>query len=139
VSIRLPASSPVEGGRRLTYGRGVTTRSTSTAASILIYTVLRVALFAVVWAVVWFLTPLDAVWSAMAAILISGALSVVLLDRQRGRVGTAAGRFFSRLNDRIDASTRAEDLDEDYPMAGPGSSAADGEEPAADEAVGEQK
>ena len=83
----------------------------------ILYTLLRIALFAAVWALVWFLTPLDALWSAVVAILISGALSLVLLDRQRGRVGQAAGGFFSRLNDRIDAAARAEDIDDDveYP------------------------
>lgn len=79
---------------------------------------LRVGLFLVVWAVLWFLTPLDALWSAVAAILISGAISVVVLDRQRGRVGLAAGGFFSRINARIDAATRAEDIDEPWePLA----------------------
>lgn len=76
------------------------------------YTVLRVLLFAGVWAVLWYLTPLDALWSAVAALLISGAISIVVLDRQRGRVGAAAGSFFSRMNERIDAATRAEDLDD---------------------------
>ncbi|MCF8527769.1 MAG: DUF4229 domain-containing protein [Candidatus Nanopelagicales bacterium] len=86
----------------------------ATVRALAVYTVLRVALFAVVWGVIWFLTPLDAVWSAVAAILISGAISLVLLDRQRGRVGAAAGGFFSRLNARIDAASRAEDVDEPW-------------------------
>jgi hypothetical protein len=86
----------------------------ATVRALAVYTVLRVALFAVVWGVIWFLTPLDAVWSAAAAILISGAISLVLLDRQRGRVGAAAGGFFSRLNARIDAASRAEDVDEPW-------------------------
>jgi hypothetical protein len=77
-----------------------------------VYTVLRLVLFLAVWAVLWFLTPLDALWSSVAAILISGAISVVVLDRQRGRVGVAAGGFFSRINARIDASTRSEDIDD---------------------------
>jgi len=86
----------------------------ATVRALAVYTVLRVALFALVWGVIWFLTPLDAVWSAAAAILISGAISLVLLDRQRGRVGAAAGGFFSRLNARIDAASRAEDVDEPW-------------------------
>ncbi|MDA2987287.1 MAG: DUF4229 domain-containing protein [Candidatus Nanopelagicales bacterium] len=86
----------------------------ATVRALAVYTILRVALFAVVWGVIWFLTPLDAVWSAAAAILISGAISLVLLDRQRGRVGAAAGGFFSRLNARIDAASRAEDVDEPW-------------------------
>lgn len=91
----------------------MTTRTSSTTAAVILYTLLRIALFAVVWALIWFLTPLDALWSAVVAILVSGALSLVLLDRQRGRVGQAAGRFFSRINERIDAAARAEDIDDD--------------------------
>ncbi len=79
----------------------------------ILYTLLRVALFAAAWGLVWLFTPLDALWSAVAGLLISGALSLVLLDRQRGRVGQAAGGFFSRLNERIDAASRAEDIDDD--------------------------
>lgn len=96
------------------YGRGMSSTRPATVRALAVYTVLRVALFAVVWGVIWFLTPLDAVWSAVAAILISGAISLVLLDRQRGRVGAAAGGFFSRLNARIDAASRAEDVDEPW-------------------------
>jgi len=91
----------------------VTARTSSTTAAVILYTVLRLALFGVVWALVWVLTPLDGLWSAVAAVLASGALSLVLLDRQRGRVGQAAGRFFSRINERIDAATRAEDIDDE--------------------------
>lgn len=88
-------------------------RTSSTTLSVIVYTLLRIALFGIVWLALWYLTPLDALWAAVAAILISGAISLVLLDRQRGRVGVAAGRFFSRLNERIDAAARAEDVDDD--------------------------
>jgi hypothetical protein len=84
------------------------------AKAILVYTVLRVALFAVVWVVIEFVTPIHGVWAAAAAILISGAISIIVLDRPRNKVGLAAGSFFGRINERIDASARAEDeaLDE---------------------------
>lgn len=85
------------------------------------YTVLRILLFAGVWALLWYLTPLDALWSAVAALLISGAISIVVLDRQRGRVGAAAGSFFSRMNERIDAATRAEDVDDEIDAGAPDS------------------
>ena len=91
----------------------MTARTSSTTAAVILYTVLRIGLFGGVWALVWILTPLDGLWSAVAAILVSGALSLVLLDRQRGRVGQAAGRFFSRINERIDAAARAEDIDDE--------------------------
>ena len=101
----------------------MTTRTSSTTAAVIVYTLLRIALFAVVWVLTWLLTPLDGLWSAVAAILVSGALSLVLLDRQRGRVGQAAGRFFSRINDRIDAAARAEDIDDEVPGDEPEGSA----------------
>ncbi len=80
--------------------------------AIVVYTVLRVAVFLAVWGVVWLLTPLDALWSAAVALLISGAISLVVLDRQRGRMGAVAGGFFARMNARIDAAARAEDIDD---------------------------
>jgi len=85
----------------------------SKAVAILVYTLLRVGLFALVWALIAFLTPLNGLWAAAAAILISGAISVVVLDRQRGEVGAAAAGFFGRINARIEASAAAEDEDED--------------------------
>jgi len=90
----------------VTNGRG------GTALAILVYTALRVALFAAVWIIIEFITPIHGVWAAAAAILISGAISIVVLDRPRGKVGVAAGSFFGRINARIEASARAED-DED--------------------------
>lgn len=95
----------------------MTSSRISTLRSVAVYTVLRFALFLAVWAVLYFLTPLDALWSAVAAILISGAISLVVLDRQRGKVGVAAGGFFSRINARIDAATRSEDIDEPWEPA----------------------
>lgn len=95
--------------RRRVVAPGVSTPARSKAAAILIYTLLRVALFAVVWVVVEFVTPFDGVWAAVAAILISGAISLIVLDRQRGAVGAVAAGFFGRINARIEASARAED------------------------------
>ena len=84
---------------------------TTKAVAILVYTVLRVALFAVVWVTIEFLTPIHGLWAAASAILISGAISIVVLDRQRGEVGSVAAGFFRRINKRIEASARAEDDD----------------------------
>ena len=80
-----------------------------TAKAVFIYTLLRVLLFAAVWALVELLTPIHGPWAAAAALLMSGAISVVVLDRQRGKVGRAAGGFFGRLNERIESSAHAED------------------------------
>lgn len=84
----------------------------SKALAILVYTLLRVGLFAVVWVVVELVTPIHGLWAAAVAILISGAISIVVLDRQRGAVGAVAAGFFGRINARIEASARAEDADQ---------------------------
>lgn len=79
------------------------------ARAVLRYTLLRIAIFVAVWLVLDLLTPLTTLWAAAAAILISGAISLVVLDRQRSAAGQVVGGFFSRLNARIDAGTRRED------------------------------
>lgn len=104
----------------------------------MVYTVLRVAVFGAVWALLWLLTPLDALWSAVVALLVSGAISLVLLDRQRGRVGAAAGGFFARMNERIDAATRAEDIDDPVADAYPVASG-QREQKSEEQAVGQQE
>jgi len=97
----------------------------STALTIIVYTVLRIALFGALWFLIDMLTPLSSLLSAVAAILISGALSVVLLDRQRGAMGQAVGGFFERINDRIERSARAEDEADDRARSGQGEQPAD--------------
>lgn len=88
---------------------GDASHARSKTAAILIYTLLRVGLFAVVWVVVDLLTPFRGVWAAVVAILISGAISIIVLDRQRSAVGAVAAGYFGRINARIEASARAED------------------------------
>lgn len=122
--------------RGLTYGSGMPESRASTVQAVIVYTILRALIFLAAWALVWYLTPLDAVWAAIVGLLISGAISLVVLDRQRGRVGRAAGRFFARINDRIDAATRAEDYDEPLP---PVTTSRDGEQGAEHDAVGEHQ
>jgi hypothetical protein len=48
---------------------------------------------------------------AVVAFLVSGVLSLVLLNRQRDQLGQSVGGLFSRINARIDANTRKEDED----------------------------
>ena len=91
----------------------------SKALAVVIYTVLRIALFVAVWLLLELLTPVHGLWAIVAAILMSGAISIVVLDRPRGEVGRAAAGFFGRLNARIDASARAEDVDDEPPAAPP--------------------
>jgi hypothetical protein len=88
----------------------------------IVYTLLRIALFALVWVIIELVTPIHGLWAAAAAILMSGAISLVVLDRPRNKVGAAAGQFFGRINDRIEASASAEDVDDDPavdPLADP--------------------
>jgi hypothetical protein len=108
----------------VTSGRG------SSAKAILIYTALRIGLFAIVWVLIEFVTPIHGIWAVAAAILISGAISIVVLDRPRNKVGLAAGSFFGRINERIEASARAVDDDLDEGQQGAQSQAVDKEQDA---------
>ena len=112
----------------------------SKAAAVLVYTALRIAVFAAVWLTIELLTPLSGVWAIVVAILVSGAVSLLLLDRQRGQVGAAAAGFFGRLNERIEASARAEDDDGEPPAPSPAPSpgSGEGEQTAENEAVDKQ-
>lgn len=77
--------------------------------SILVYTALRVGLLIGVWALIVLATPIDGLLAAAFAVLVSGAISLLVLDRQRNQMGQVVGRFFSGINERIEASARAED------------------------------
>lgn len=85
--------------------------------AVLAYTALRLLIFAGVWALLSLVTPLRGLWSISLAILVSGAISIFALNRQRDEVSAGVSGFFTRINERIDASTRAEDddLDETQP------------------------
>jgi hypothetical protein len=78
-------------------------------ASVVWYTVLRVGLFFALWLPIQILTPLRGLWAIVIALLGSGVISVVVLNRQRNAMGLTVGNFFGRINERIEASTRAED------------------------------
>lgn len=118
------------------YGSDVSASGGSKAAAIAVYTALRVALFAGMWLTIELLTPINGIWAIVLALLLSGAISIVVLDRQRDRVGRVAAGFFSGLNERIEASARAEDFD-DYPDASSGVGASAGTEtPTSDDASG---
>jgi hypothetical protein len=114
---------------RAAYRSAVASSRGSQFMAILVYTALRAVLLAAVWLVVELVTPIHGVWAVVVALLISGAISVVVLDRQRGAVGHVAAGFFGRINDRIEASTRAEDDDpsDDASVSGEGEQAPQGE------------
>jgi len=77
------------------------------------FTALRLLLFGFVWLLIQLTTPLRGLLAAVVALLISGVISVVVLDRQRAATGAALAAFFGRINARIDESTRAEDEADD--------------------------
>ncbi len=81
----------------------------SKAVAILVYSVLRLGLFLAAWLLIAVLTPIKGIWAAAAGIVISGAISLVVLDRQRSAVGAAVGGFIGRINARIEAAAAAED------------------------------
>ena len=79
------------------------------AAAIAVYTLMRVGLFVGVWLLVQLITPLRGLWAAVVAVVISGVISVFLLNRQRAAMSSVVGGFFRRINARIDAASQAED------------------------------
>jgi Protein of unknown function (DUF4229) len=108
------------------YGIPVASPGSSKALAVAVYTVLRIALFAAVWLTIELLTPISGLLAIIAALLVSGAISLLVLDRQRGRAASVAAGFFGRINERIEASARAEDVD-DEPVAAPPAQAGPGE------------
>lgn len=81
--------------------------------AVTIYSVLRLLIFVVVWLPLQFLTPLRGLLALVVALAISGTISIFLLDRPRGEVATGLAAFMQRMNDRIEASARAEDEADD--------------------------
>jgi len=77
-----------------------------------LYTALRVAMFAGAWLLIEVFTPIHGLFAAAFAIIISGAVSIVVLNGRRDAMSEALFGFFRRMNERIDASARAEDIDD---------------------------
>jgi hypothetical protein len=78
---------------------------------VLIYTVARLALFAAVLAPLYLLGMRGFLLLVLAVVL-SGVLSLVLLNGVRARFSGVLSGYFARINQRIDTATRAEDDDE---------------------------
>ncbi|MFS0883933.1 DUF4229 domain-containing protein [Aeromicrobium sp. 179-A 4D2 NHS] len=83
------------------------------------YTLARLGVFAVTWAVLFGLsrlifdhpsTVLD-VWVLLLALIVSGAISVFVLAGLRDRVAVRLQDRARALNERIEESRRAEDVD----------------------------
>lgn len=81
--------------------------------SVVVYTALRIALFLLVWAAFQFLTPWKGLPALILALLVSGAISFFALNRQRDAMSASVFGVFKRMNDRIDAATRKEDVEDD--------------------------
>lgn len=78
------------------------------------YTTLRLAILLAV-GVVGYLLGLRDVWLLIVAFLGSGLLSFLLLDRQRDALGESVGNVFTRINSRIEANTKSEDIEDEEP------------------------
>ena len=78
--------------------------------AVLTYTLARLALLAVVYGV-GYLAGLRDLTLLVSAFLGSGLVSLVVLNRQRDALGSGVTGFFTRINDKIDANTRKEDVD----------------------------
>lgn len=80
---------------------------------IVFYTLLRLAVLAVVWLVIQAVTPMRG-WLALAvAVIISGIISFVLLNRTRDEASVGLSGWFRKIDDRIERSRTAEDVDDD--------------------------
>lgn len=77
----------------------------------LVYTLLRLVLLLAIWILIAWITPVKGLWALALALLVSGAVSLFVLDRQRDAMSVGVARFFSGINERIEASARAEDVE----------------------------
>ncbi|MFM1965660.1 MAG: hypothetical protein RL134_1385 [Actinomycetota bacterium] len=100
---------------------------------IAVYTAMRVALLAAVWLAIQVLTPMRGLLAIAVALVISGVISFIVLDRSRDRASMGLAGAFRRINDRIEQSKVAEDVD-DAPTA-----SGQGEPQAQQESVGEDE
>ena len=83
---------------------------------IAVYTAMRVALLAAVWLAIQVVTPMRGLLAIAVALVISGVISFIVLDRSRDRASVGLAGAFRRINDRIEQSKVAEDID-DVPAA----------------------
>jgi hypothetical protein len=90
----------------------------SSGRAFFVYTALRIALLLAVGGLLY-LTGARGFLLIVLAFLLSGALSLVWLDRPRAKMSEGFGRAIGKVNDKIDAAAAAEDdlqgLAEDEP------------------------
>lgn len=104
---------------------------------IAIYTGLRLAVLAGVWLLIQVVTPMRGLLAIAVALVISGAISFIVLDRPRDRASAGLSGVFRRIDERIERSKVAEDVDDD-PVP-PGQLSGEGESGAKQEAVGQDE
>ncbi len=82
------------------------------------YTLARLGVFLVTWAVLWGISRLvfdpSAVvdlWVLLLALIVSSIISILTLRRLRDQVAVKLQERAQALNDRIEESRRAEDVD----------------------------
>jgi hypothetical protein len=90
----------------------VGTGSVARQHPVFVYTLLRIAMLVVVGAVLY-VVGVRGVWLILFAFLVSGVLSAFVLRTPREGAVIGFTSVYRGINDRIDASTRAEDADDD--------------------------
>lgn len=75
------------------------------------YTLARLGLLAVTLGI-GYLFGLRGPMLIILGFLVSGLISLVLLNSQRSQLGGRISGYFSGINQRLDANTRKEDLDD---------------------------
>jgi len=104
---------------------------------IAIYTGLRLAVLAGVWLLIQVVTPMRGLLAIAVALVISGAISFIVLDRPRDRASAGLSGVFRRIDERIERSKVAEDVDDDpVPL---GQESGQGESRSEQEAVGQDE
>ncbi|GEM_PF-3408367 len=88
---------------RLTYPGTV-----STGRAFVVYTGLRIILLLAVGGLLY-LTGARGLLLILLSFLVSGALSLVWLDRPRSQMSAGVGKAIGRVNERIDAAAASED------------------------------
>ena len=85
--------------------------------TVVVYTAVRLLLWLAVWALLQFLTPVKGLLAVVLGLLISSAISIIVLDRQRDVMSEGIGSFFGGINQKIANSAAAEDAWQDEILA----------------------
>ena len=116
-----PAQSPDAEGLPQTPDQESTEGAPAAASRrhpVVVYTLMRLGLLVAVGAVLY-LFGLRDVWLVLFAFLVSGVISAFVLSRQRQGAALGISTAVRGINERMDASARAEDDDLDDGPAGP--------------------